>query len=552
MLSRLYIRNYAIIKEIDVRFEKGLNIITGETGAGKSILVGALGLILGDRADSSVLLDTTQKCLVEGFFQYPDHPAVGSFFKEQDIESDNEIIVRREISSAGKSRAFINDTPVNLAQLQQLAALLVDLHQQFDTLDLGQNNFQLEILDALAKQLPLRKQLTQQYQLYKTALNSWKELESLKEKEQKEFDYYNFIYTELEEAAFQSGEIEALEQEQGLLENAGQVTTALQKVNTVLDSTEQPITQVVRSLAQQLDAVAAFHPQIASLADRLRSAQIELKDIADETDRIASGVSMDEARQQEVNDRLSLAYKLLKKHQVKTTDELLEIQEKLSSRIGKVANIDNELAKAAAETDRLRKEAEELAKKISAVRKKVIPEFEKNVHKLLERVGMPNARISIQCDKDELTVSGIDKVDFLFDANKSGKFESLRKVASGGEFSRLLLCIKTLVGGSLSMPVMIFDEIDTGISGEAAKQVGLLMKEMGTGHQVISITHQPQIAAQADAHFYVFKQEKEGSIRTQLRQLNMEERVLSIAQMMSGEKPTAAALNNARELINAG
>ncbi|MFN5641955.1 MAG: AAA family ATPase, partial [Sphingobacteriales bacterium] len=248
MLSRLYIRNYAIIREIDVRFEKGLNIITGETGAGKSILVGALGLILGERADSSVLLDTSQKCLVEGFFQYPDHSSLEAFFKEQDIERDSEIILRREISSAGKSRAFINDTPVNLTQLQQLAALLVDLHQQFDTLELGQNSFQLDILDALASQLPMRKELAQTYLQYRSALQVWKELEAFKEKEQKEFDYFNFLFTELEEAALKPGEIEALEQELGMLEHAGQVTTVLQKVNHLLDSADQPVTQTIRSL----------------------------------------------------------------------------------------------------------------------------------------------------------------------------------------------------------------------------------------------------------------------------------------------------------------
>lgn len=552
MLSRLYIRNYAIIREIDVRFEKGLNIITGETGAGKSILVGALGLILGERADSSVLLDTSQKCLVEGFFQYPDHPSLEAFFKEQDIERDSELILRREISSAGKSRAFINDTPVNLTQLQQLAALLVDLHQQFDTLELGQNSFQLDILDALASQLPMRKELAQTYLQYRSALQVWKELEAFKEKEQKEFDYFNFLFTELEEAALKPGEIEALEQELGMLEHAGQVTTVLQKVNHLLDSADQPVTQTIRSLVHQLETIAAYHPQISSLAERLRSAQIELKDIADETDRISSGVSMDESRQQEVNDRLSVVYKLCKKHQVKSTDELLHIQEGLFSRISKVANLENELHAAAKETVRLKKLAEDVATKISNGRRKVIPGFEKHVQKLLERVGMPNARMSIQAEKDELSLSGIDKVEFLFDANKSGKFESLRKVASGGEFSRLLLCIKTLVGDSLSMPVMIFDEIDSGISGEAAKQVGLLMKEMGKGHQVISITHQPQIAAQADAHFYVFKQESDGAIRTQLRRLEQDERIRSIAQMMSGENPSEAALNNARELITAG
>lgn len=551
MLSRLYIRNYAIIREVEVSFDKGLNIITGETGAGKSILVGALGLILGARSDSSALLDTSSKCLVEGTFLHPEHASVQAFFTENELDPEKEIILRREISPAGKSRAFINDTPVNLSQLQQLASLLVDLHQQFETLDLGQNSFQLDMLDALAGQLPLRKTFTGVWHRYHSAQQEWERLEAEKVREQKEFDYYQFLFQELEDAAFQPGEIEELEAEQQLLEHAGQVTVALQRVHMALDADEQPVTQLLRSLSQQLDAVSPFHAGIGSLVERLRSTQIELKDIAGEAEQIASGVNMDEKRRAEVAERLSLGYKLLKKHQVSETRELLRIHETISERLRKVASLDTDSAGMLAEAERLRKEAEQLAGKLSEGREKVIPGFEQQVHQLLERVGMPNARIRIRMEKEPLSVWGMDAVDFLFDANKSGRFEPLRKVASGGEFSRLLLCIKTLIGGSLAMPVMIFDEIDSGISGEAARQVGILMKEMGRSHQVISITHQPQIAARADAHFYVFKQETSEGIRTQLRRLETAERVDSIARMMSGENPSATALNNARELIAA-
>jgi len=551
MLSRLYIRNYAIIREVEVSFDKGLNIITGETGAGKSILVGALGLILGSRADSAALLDTSSKCLVEGTFRHPEHASVQAFFTEHELDSDKEIILRREISPAGKSRAFINDTPVNLSHLQQLAGLLVDLHQQFDTLDLGQNSFQLDMLDALAGQLPLRKTFTGVWHRYRAAQQQWERLEAEKIREQKEFDYYQFLFQELEEAAFKPGEMEELETEQQLLEHAGQVTLALQRVYMTLDADEQPVTQLLRSLSQQLDAVSPFHSGIPSLVERLRSSQIELKDIAEESERIASGVNMDEKRRVDVADRLSIGYKLFKKHQVSGTGALLQIQDQLSERLRKVASLDADSARILADAERLRNEAEQLASSLSEGRKKLIPGFEQRVHQLLERVGMPNARIRIRVEPEPLSVWGTDAVDFLFDANKSGRFEPLRKVASGGEFSRLLLCIKTLIGGSLAMPVMIFDEIDSGISGEAARQVGILMKEMGRAHQVISITHQPQIAARADAHFYVYKQETADGIRTQLRRLEAAERVDSIARMMSGENPSATALNNARELIAA-
>lgn len=552
MLSRLYIANYAIISEVEISFTKGLNIITGETGAGKSILIGALGLILGERADSSVLLDKTKKCLVEGIFPHDNRESIQKFLSENDIDNEGEIILRREIAVNGKSRAFINDTPVNLSQLQQLASQLVDLHQQFDTLELGQDKFQMEILDALAKQFPLKHEFSKVFQSFVIARGVLRNLESAREESLKEYDYYQYLHNELEEAAFKPGELEKLESELNLLAHAEQVNNALQKVGAVLDTDEQPLTQQLKWLVQSVEAVAKYHPSIQSIADRLRSAQIELKDISSEAEHMASGISMDAARLNEINERLSMGYKLLKKHNVSGTDGLLEVQDQIAEKISRVLNLDDDINKAKQDTERLEKQALDLAIKLSKGRKAVVNGFEADVKNLLKRVGMPNAALKVNLQNQELNEAGIDHVEFLFDANKSGRFEPLRKVASGGEFSRLLLCIKTLVAGSLAMPLMIFDEIDTGISGEAAKQVGILMKEMGGSHQVISITHQPQIAARADAHYFVYKKEQNGAIRTQLRRLNEEERVESIAKMMSGEKPSSAALESAKELMSAG
>jgi DNA repair protein RecN (Recombination protein N) len=552
MLSRLYISNYAIISEVEINFTKGLNIITGETGAGKSILIGALGLILGERADSSVLLDKTRKCLVEGVFPQHQKASIQQFFIDNDIDNEGEIILRREIAVNGKSRAFINDTPVNLSQLQLLASQLVDLHQQFDTLELGQDKFQMEILDALAKQFPLRNEFIKAFQSFVVARGILRNLESAREESLKEYDYYQYLHHELEEAAFNPGELEKLESELNLLAHAEQVNSTLQKIVAIVDTDEQPVTQQLKSLVQSVEAVAKYHPSIQSIADRLRSAQIELKDISSEADHMASGISMDTARLNEINERLSLGYKLLKKHNVSDTDGLLEVQDQVAEKISRVLNLDDDISKAKQYTERLEKQALDLALKLSKGRKEVVSEFETDVKNLLKRVGMPNASLKVSLTSQELNEAGVDHVEFLFDANKSGRFEPLRKVASGGEFSRLLLCIKTLVAGSLAMPLMIFDEIDTGISGEAAKQVGILMKEMGGSHQVISITHQPQIAARADAHYFVYKKEQNGAIRTQLRRLNDDERVESIAKMMSGEKPSSAALESAKELMSAG
>ncbi len=549
MLRRLNIRNYAIIHSIEVEFSKGLNIITGETGAGKSILVGALGLILGERADASVIANKEKKCFVEGLFDHPDTEVVHHFFTQYDIEVDGEIILRREISGAGKSRAFINDTPVNLGQLQELSSMLVDLHQQFDSQQLGQSHFQLQVLDALAKQLPLRAKYAGIYQQFNQSLKQWENLVKQRNEALKEYDYFQFLYNELQEANFKPGELETLETESALLSHAEQVNAILFRLTATLDNTESPITQQLRSLAQAVEGISTFHPKLGEIASRLRSAQIEIQDISAEAEMISSSIVMDERKMNEINDRLSAGYKLYKKHGVKSTDELLVVQQSLSDKISRVLNMDEDISRTEKEKARLETAAKVLAAEISAARTAHVKPLESQVHQLLKQVGMPNARLKISVEPCSLSADGADKVEFLFDANKSGRFEPLRKVASGGEFSRLLLCIKTLVAGSLEMPVMIFDEIDTGISGEAAKQVGILMKDMGQQHQVIAITHQPQIAARANAHFFVYKSEMQGSINTQLRKLDEKERVESIAKMMSGEKPSASALQNAREMI---
>jgi DNA repair protein RecN (Recombination protein N) len=404
----------------------------------------------------------------------------------------------------------------------------------------------------LAKQFPLKHEFSKVFQSFVVARGILRNLESAREESLKEYDYYQYLHNELEEAAFKPGELEKLESELNLLAHAEQVNNALQKVGAVLDTDEQPLTQQLKSLVQSVEAVAKYHPSIQSIADRLRSAQIELRDISSEAEHMASGISMDAARLNEINERLSLGYKLLKKHNVSDTDGLLEVQHQIAEKISRVLNLDDDINKAKQDAERLEKQAQDLAITLSKGRKEVVSGFETDVKNLLKRVGMPNAALKVNLQNQELNEAGVDHVEFLFDANKSGRFEPLRKVASGGEFSRLLLCIKTLVAGSLAMPLMIFDEIDTGISGEAAKQVGILMKEMGGSHQVISITHQPQIAARADAHYFVYKKEQNGAIRTQLRRLNEEERVESIAKMMSGEKPSSAALESAKELMSAG
>ena len=551
MLSRLSIKNYAIIDNLEIEFSPRLNIITGETGAGKSIIAGALGLILGQRADTAVLLNKEAKCVVEGCFkgeQSNEH--IHYFLKENELDVLDDLMVRREISANGKSRAFINDTPVNLSQLNQLSKLLVDLHQQFDTLELGQADFQREVLDAMAGNISLLKKYLQVYDASEQYRKEWLKLKEQKGLFEKEFDYQQFQFNELEEAAFTENELENLDQELKMMSNAEEIKNALTKAYHSLEESEEPVVGQLKGIINQLQSYNNLIPELPALLERLQSAYIELQDIAEETDRLNNHIHSDPFLIEKANERLSLGYKLLKKHGVKTTAELLEIKNELQSKLQAVLNIDDAITSAETNYKQHVKDAEDLAFKISQARKQQVKPIEQQVNKMLAQVGMPNALLKIQITKSELNRYGFDEVEFLFDANKSNQFQPVGKIASGGELSRLMLCIKSLVARSMDLPTMIFDEIDTGISGEAAKQVGIIMKDISSSRQVICITHQPQIAGKADAHYLVFKSLSGNMVKTNMRILNKDERIVAIAKMLSGEKPTAAALENAREMVN--
>ncbi len=551
MLKKLFISNYAIIDEISIEFSDSLNIITGETGAGKSILMGALSLILGDRADTSVLLSREKKCFVEGIFAIDAKKEVKQFLKVNDLDPGEELLIRREISAAGKSRAFVNDIPVNLEQLRQLSSLLVDLHQQFDSLSLGESDFQRNVVDALAGHQELVQQYRQKFSQWQHERKELERLQNQKRQFEKESDYNKFLFKELDEIGLKENELEVGENELKLLNNSEGIRNSLSKLSLVLEEGEEPVVQQIKSLILAVQPYRELHPTLPDLLQRLQSAQIELQDIADEARHIDNHINYDPQRIEEINERLSIGYRLLKKHGLKTTSDLLNLKFQLEEKLQAVLNIDEAIEVKHKKVNEFYIDVKEEAKKISANRERQIKPVQEKVNKLLTKVGMPNARFKIEIQQlPEPGEFGSDQIEFLFDGNKSNRFEPIRKVASGGELSRLMLSIKSLVAQSLDLPTLIFDEIDTGISGEAAKQVGIIMKDLAKNRQLISITHQPQIAGKADAHFFVYKEIKGDSIKTNIRSLNLEERIQAIARMLSGEKPTAAAMENARELLN--
>jgi DNA repair protein RecN (Recombination protein N) len=549
MLRKLAIQNYAIIDKIEIDFSDKLNVITGETGAGKSIVIGALSLILGERADTTVLQNAEKKCIVEGYFKVGGRNIVKQFLNDNELDNDDELVLRREISSSGKSRGFINDTPATLQQLKGLASMLVDLHQQFDTLEVGDRDFQREVLDALAGNFELLTQYQSKYRQWQQHKNELEVLRKQKETFQKEFDYHQYIFNELDQLNLKENELEDLENELKVLSNAEGIKTALSKVYFELKENEQPIVQQIKLLSHQLQGFAEYHPDLPAIMDRLQSIQLELVDIAEEVEQINGHINFDQDKVEQINERLFLGYKMLKKHNVQTTNGLITIKNQLANKLEAVLNIDEQISTKEQQVKLLLAACEETANTISALRKKQIPGLEQKVNALLHQVGMPNARLKVQVQPASLNLFGNDDIEFLFDANKSKRFEPIRKVASGGELSRLMLCIKSLVAETIDLPTLIFDEIDSGISGEAAKQVGFIMKDLATNRQLITITHQPQIAGKGDAHFFVYKEIKGDAIKTNMRLLSGDERITTIAKMLSGEKPTAAALENAREMV---
>ncbi len=549
MLKKLHIQNYAIIDEIDIQFSNQLNIITGETGAGKSILMGALSLILGERADTSALKVNDKKCVIEGFFSVDDKPAIQKFLKDNELDIEEELVVRREIAVSGKSRAFVNDTPTTVQQLKALASLLVDLHRQFDTLELGDEDFQREVIDALANNYNVLQVYQTQYKQWQQATKKLHELQAQKAAFNKELDYHQFLYDELEEINLQENELEDLDIELNLLSNSEGIKTTLTKAFFDLKESEQPVVSTLKQLINQLNTFTSYHNDLPSVIQRLKSTHIELQDIADEVERINDVINFDEKRIEFINERLAVGYKLLKKHGVKSTAEILTIEAELQEKLQAVLNIDDAILQIEIEVAKLLQQAAKSAEILADKRLQQVQPLENNVNNLLHQVGMPNARLKVQIKDTALNFYGKNDIELLFDANKSNRFEPIRKVASGGELSRLMLCIKSLVAKSMDLPTMIFDEIDTGISGEAAKQVGAIMKDLASNRQIICITHQPQIAGKANAHYFVYKEIKGEAVKTNIRLLSNNERITAIAQMLSGEKPTAAALENAKEMV---
>lgn len=549
MIERLHIRNYAIIEELTIDFSKGLTIITGETGAGKSILLGALGLVMGRRADIKSLYNLDTKCTIEGFFNVGAYD-LRSFFDEHDLDFDPQVVIRREITPSGKSRAFVNDTPVTLNVLQDLSSTLIDLHQQFDNLDIHKVSFQLRLLDALAENRPL---LARYQKLYSTYQQGQKQLQSLLKRQQqsaKELEFLQFQLEEFNTAELVDGEQEELEEELSRLTNAEDIKRILAASFQQLSESEVSVIGQMEELTQSIKSVSSFDRRIEGLYDRFSGLMEELRDIAQEFESIADETEHDPERTQEVQERLDMIYRLQNKHQVASIKELLEIQSDLQQQLDDIGDLSQEIGRLQKSTQEQRQELEAMAEELSTRRHGVVGGFENKVEQMLAQLSMAHAKLKVDISRTEdLEPTGFDEVNFLFAANKGGRLQLIKDVASGGELSRLTLVVKSLVASAIPLPTLIFDEIDTGISGDVALKMGSILRQLSNEHQVVSITHSPQIASKANAHYFVYKKDKEDRTVTEVRPLEMEGRVYAIATMLSQDPPSESAINTAKELL---
>lgn len=549
MIISLEIQNYAIIEKLHVALDKGLNIITGETGAGKSILLGALGLIMGKRADTKVLYHQDRKCIVEASFNIKSYDLKG-FFEANNLDYDVELIIRREISPVGKSRAFVNDTPVTLAILQELTKSLVDMHQQFDTLDIHSSKWQMEVLDSLAGNTKLLSAYQLEFKEYKVAEKRLKTLEKEAANALKELDYITFQFAELDEASLEFDEQESKEQLLNRLAGTEDIQRVANSAYFAIDESEQSIINQLQIISQDLDNIKELDPKLSESYDRVLSSLEELRDIAAVLQDVNESVEHDPNLAQETQERLDMIYRLQKKHQVVSIEELLTIQSDLHTRINSQQKMDGEINEIASKMHKLETNLKVTAKKLSTNRKKIAKSFAKDIEMLLATLSMEHAKIDARLtDSDQLTPNGMDKVDYYFSANKGGTLGALKNVASGGEISRLTLVIKSLVASSMALPTLIFDEIDTGVSGEVANRMAEIISKLAKKHQVMSITHSPQIAAKAQHHYFVYKHETETRTITNIKLLSANDRIVEIAKMLSGNPPSDAAVANAKELI---
>ena len=558
MLKKIVIVNYAVIDRIEAEFGKGLCIITGETGAGKSIIVDALELALGSRADTASIRDKEKKCIVEAVFDIQHNTHASTWLKENDLDGDIDLVLRREFSASGKSRAFINDTPVSLQQLKYVRSYLIDLHQQFDHTEITGTEYQRRIMDVIAGCEKEVFAFQHQYHIYK---NLSQEINLLKQKaghEQKERDYRQYLYDELESAAFTDSEIESAASELTLLENSEEIASVLSQFNILFQEGEEAFLPRMKSLLQKIRPFTDLNKELKELENRMREAYTELADISQDINRQEDKYQPDNSKKSRLSERIDLGYKLMKKHQVQTTAELLEIHQALQHTLAESQNPEEIIAQKSKELSALETTLFTEAEQLHSIRIKAIPPLVEKMNVLLKQVGMPNARFDILLSKTtNLSSFGTDSISFVFNANiprgeiaEKAEMRPIGSISSGGELSRLMLCLQSFIAEKTDLPVLVFDEIDAGISGEAVRQVGLLMKQMAYRHQIIAITHMPQVAARADHHYYVFKDDQQKEIHTHLKKLSPTEHIDAIAQMISGNQITDSTIKMAKELID--
>lgn len=552
MLLSLFIQNYALISNLEIEFHSGFSTITGETGAGKSILMGALSMILGQRAEAGLLKDKAKKCIIEGRFDINKY-ALQSYFKDHELDYEDITIFRREISSDGKSRAFINDTPVNVGVLKDIGMRLVDIHSQHHNLILGDNNFQLKVLDIYARHEDVLQKYKELHSTYRNVQKEYKLLIEKSTKAKTELDYLQFQFDQLLEADIKEGELVELEQELKILSNADDIKLNLEKAIYIIKEKEDNIVLQLKETQNAAGNVSKYRDDVTDLVKRLESTFIEVKDIANDLERISSDIENNPGRIEIINQRIDVLYALLQKHHVTHCTELIEIRNDLEKQILEITSYDLEIKKAETHINELFIEISSIAGNITKKREKVLSGIEKDIVSLLKQLGMPHATFKIILSElQELGPTGADSVLFTFSANKNIAAEDISKVASGGELSRLMLSIKSIIAGFTDLPTIIFDEIDTGVSGEIADKMGDIMKKMARDMQVISITHLPQIASKGSNHYIVYKTETKQTTTTQIRLLGKEERITEVARMLSGSELTEAAIGNAIELLNAG
>jgi len=550
MLKQLYIKNFTLIDELNIQMHPGFSVITGETGAGKSIILGAIGLLLGNRADSKSIKAGRDRCVIEAHFDLSKYD-MQQFFTDNDIDEDlSDTIIRRELTAAGKSRAFINDTPVSLTKMRELGEQLVDIHSQHQNLLLQKEDFQLNVVDIIAQDEKQRKNYEAAYNQYKQANQKLNALKAEIEKNRENEDFLRFQFKELDEAQLQNGEQEELEQEYEMLSHSEDIKTALYQADNHLSGDDGNIIERLKQTSEQLANIKDVYPEVTELLERIDSSYIELKDIAQEVNGLTDHVEFDPARLETINERLDKLNSLQQKFHVRDLGELIETYHQLKEQLSHIDHSDEDVEALEQEVTQLLEKAQKQAKELTAIRTKAAKKVEEEMKQRLIPLGIPNVRFSISLTEKPLSHDGGDKVSFLFSANKSTPLQPVTQVASGGEIARVMLSLKAMISGAVKLPTIIFDEIDTGVSGKIAEKMAQIMVEMGNHErQVLSITHLPQIAAMGSHHYKVSKEETDKGTISSMTELSQQERVQEIAQMLSGSDVSEAALANAKELL---